>query len=100
MDVELFSKAAGGHWGVENQLHWHLDFSFKDDYNTTAEKTCAKNMQMLKKIALAVLRIVQGLYGQILKRIRNTTVGNCEKELENILPELSADAIKAALYKK
>lgn len=48
-DVELFSKAARGHWGVENQLHWHLDFTFRDDYNTTAERTCAKNMQMLKK---------------------------------------------------
>ena len=40
VDVELFSKAARGHWGMENQLHWHLDFTFKDDYNTTAEKTC------------------------------------------------------------
>lgn len=99
VDVELFSKAARGHWGVENKLHWHLDFTFKDDYNTTAEKTCAKNMQMLKKIALAVLRIVQTLYSQSLKRIRKTIARDCEKELENILSALSADAIKAALYK-
>ena len=100
VDVELFSKAARGHWGVENQLHWHLDFTFRDDYNTTAERTCAKNMQMLKKIALAVLRIVQGMYGQSLKRIRKTIARDCEKELENILSALSSDAIKAALYKK
>ena len=99
VDVELFSMAARGHWGVENQLHWHLDFTFKDDYNTTAEKMCAKNMQMLKKIALAVLRIVQTLYSQSLKRIRKTIARDCEKELENILSALSADAIKAALYK-
>lgn len=99
VDVELFSKAARGHWGVENQLHWHLDFTLKDDYNTTAEKTCAKNMQMLKKIALAILRIVQAMYGQSLKRIRKTIARDSEKELENILSALSADAIKAALYK-
>ncbi len=99
VDVELFSKAARGHWGVENQLHWHLDFTFKDDYNTTSEKTCAKNMQMLKKTALAILRIVQSLYSQSLKRIRKTVARDCEKELENILSALSADAIKAALYK-
>ena len=99
VDVELFSKAARGHWGVENKLHWHLDFTFKDDYNTTAEKTCAKNMQMLKKIALAVLRIVQTLYSQSLKRIRKTIARDCEKELENILSALSSYAIKAALYK-
>ena len=84
---------------MENQLHWHLDFTFKDDYNTTTEKTCAKNMQMLKKIALAILRIVQTLYSQSLKRIRKTISRDCEKELENILSALSADAIKAALYK-
>ena len=99
VDAELFSKAARGHWGVENQLHWHLDFTFKDDYNTTAEKTCAKNMQMLKKTALAILRIVQTLYSQSLKRIRKTIARDCEKELENILSALSADAIKSALYK-
>lgn len=99
VDVELFSKAARGHWGVENKLHWHMDFTFKDDYNTTAEKTCAKNMQMLKKIALAILRIVQTLYSQSLKRIRKTIARDCEKELENILSALSADAIKSALYK-
>ena len=93
VDVELFPKAARGHSGVENKLHWHLDFTFKDDYNTTAEKTCAKNMQMLKKIALAILRIVQSLYNQNLKRIRKTIARDCEKEPENILPALSADAI-------
>jgi len=56
-------------------------------------------MQMLKKIALAVLRIVQAMYGQGLKRIRKTIARDCEKELENILSALSADAVKAALYK-
>lgn len=53
----------------------------------------------VKKIALVVLRIVQGMYGQSLKRIRKTIARDCEKELENILSALSADAIKAALYK-
>jgi len=56
-------------------------------------------MQMLKKIALAILRIVQGMYGQSIKRIRKTIARDCEKELENILSALSSDAIKAALYK-
>lgn len=54
---------------------------------------------MLKKIALAVLRIVQALYSQSLKRIRKTIVKECEKKLENILSALSTDSIKAALYK-
>ena len=25
--------AARGHWGVENNLHWQMDFTFHDDKN-------------------------------------------------------------------
>lgn len=30
-DVEEFERAVRSHWGVENVLHWHLDFTFGDD---------------------------------------------------------------------
>ena len=100
VDINLFEKAVRGHWGVENKLHWQLDFTFKDDHNTTAEKTGAKNMQMLKKVSLAILRLVQTLYGQSLKRIRKTITRDCENELEQILSAVSEDAIKSTLYKK
>lgn len=26
-NVEELERAARGHWGVENGLHWHLDFT-------------------------------------------------------------------------
>ncbi len=54
----------------------------------------------VKKITLAGLRIVQGMYCQSLKRIIKTIARDYEKELENILSALSVDTIKAALYKK
>lgn len=56
VNIELFERATRGHWGVENRLHWQLDFTFKDDRNTTMEKTDAKNLQMMKKISLGILR--------------------------------------------
>ena len=95
--IELFEKAVRQHWGVENKLHWHLDFTFRDDRNRTAEKTGAKNMQILKKTALGILKLVQGMYGQSLKRIRKTIARDCENELEKILSSISADAVKAAI---
>lgn len=97
VDIELFGKAARLHWGVENKLHWHLDFTFQDDRNTTAEKTGAKNMPLLKKTALGILKLVQGMYGQSLKRIRKTIARDCENQLEKILSAISADAVKAAI---
>lgn len=26
-----YAMLARGHWGIENQLHWHLDETFKED---------------------------------------------------------------------
>lgn len=26
-----YAMLARGHWGIENQLHWHLDVTFKED---------------------------------------------------------------------
>lgn len=97
VDIELFERAVRLHWGVENKLHWHLDFTFQDDRNTTAEKTGAKNMQILKKTALGILKLVQGMYGQSLKRIRKTIARDCENQLEKILSAISADAVKDAI---
>ena len=41
-DINLASRAVRGHWSVES-MHWHLDVTFREDYNTTAEKTGAQN---------------------------------------------------------
>ena len=41
-DAEEFERTARGHWGVENSLHWQIDFTFGDDKNTSMAKTCAK----------------------------------------------------------
>ena len=30
-DITRFAKASRGHWGVENQVHWHMDVSFGED---------------------------------------------------------------------
>ncbi len=29
------NELRGGHWGVEVNLHWHQDFTFRDDKNTS-----------------------------------------------------------------
>lgn len=94
MDIENFSKAVREHWGVENGLHWHLDFTFKDDKNTTMSKTGAKNLQIIKKIALALLKLVQTLYNCSLKMIRYKLSLSFEKEIEKIFKMLNTEDLK------
>lgn len=69
-DIETFSKAIRQHWSVENKLHWHLDFTFKQDDNSTMDKNALFNLQILKKLALAFLNDVKRVYNRSLRLIR------------------------------
>ncbi len=44
------------HWQVENQLHWRLDVSFKEDQWRSKQVNAAVNMALINKIALNLLK--------------------------------------------
>ena len=70
LDIETFSNAIRQHWSVENKLHWHLDFTFKQDENSTMDKNALFNLQILKKLSLAFLNDVKKIYNRSLRIIR------------------------------
>ena len=89
-DIDLFSKAIRNHWSVENKLHWHLDFTFKQDSNTTSNKMALMNLELINKFCLAILNRVKPFYNNIsLKRIRKIISYNFEKSLINLMCYLS-----------
>lgn len=96
-DAEEFERAARGHWGVENQLHWQLDFTFQDDKNTSMAKTGAKNLQIMKKIVLSILRLVKESYKISMKRIRYELSLDYENGIEHMLSMLDIENIKMVL---
>lgn len=96
-DSKEFSRAARMYWGVENNLHWQLDFTFKDDKNTTMDKTGAKNLQQLKKISMAILKLVKESYKLSMKRIRYVLSLNYEEEIEKLFSMIDINMIKEAL---
>lgn len=86
IDVNLFSKAVRNHWSVENKLHWQLDFTFKEDANTTVNKTALMNLQIINKFCLAILNKVKAYYGNAsLKKIRYKLSLDFEKEFIDLL---------------
>ena len=99
-DADEFERAARGHWGVEVKLHWHLDFTFHDDKNTSMGKTGAKNLQIIKKIALAILGLVKESYKISMKRIRYELSLDYENEIERMLSMLDMESVKKALSSK
>ena len=85
---------------MENNLHWQLDFTFRDDKNRSMAKTGAKNLQIMKKIVMAVLNTVKASYKLSMKRIRYELSLDYENEADRLLSMLSVEAIKEALESK
>ncbi len=40
-------------------MHWHLDVTFKEDANTTIDKTAAQNHNIIRKWCLSILKITE-----------------------------------------
>ncbi|MCM1126316.1 MAG: hypothetical protein NC429_07565 [Lachnospiraceae bacterium] len=99
-EAREFERVARGHWKVENNLHWQLDFTFRDDKNGSMAKTGAKNLQTIKKIVMAILNMVKASYKLSMKRIRYELSLDYENEAERLLSMLDINAVKEALYSK
>lgn len=57
-EIETMSRAVRGHWSIES-MHWHLDVTFREDANTTIEKTAAQNQNIIRKWCLSILKMAE-----------------------------------------
>jgi predicted transposase YbfD/YdcC len=55
-DAELLQKLIRQHWGIENQCHWILDVTWKEDASRIRKKHAAENVALLRKLALNILK--------------------------------------------
>ena len=55
LDIERIARGARGHWGVES-MHWLLDVEFKDDLSRYRTGHGAKNMTIVRRFALGLVR--------------------------------------------
>ena len=68
-----------------------------EDKNKTLEKNGAKNLSILKRIALNIIKLVQCFYNISLKLIWYKISMNIEEELEKIFKTINTAQIKSML---
>jgi predicted transposase YbfD/YdcC len=83
--VEEIARAIRKHWMVES-FHWHLDVTIHEEASHTLEKQAAFNQNILRKLALNVLKIFQVIQKPMSVRMKRFTVStNPERHLAAIL---------------
>lgn len=53
---EIMAKAIRHHWAIENSLHWVLNVTFREDHCRVRDRTAARNLALLRKIAVNLVR--------------------------------------------
>jgi predicted transposase YbfD/YdcC len=96
-DVELCAEAIRGHWSVENLLHWHLDYSFGDDYDTNTFKNAYLNFTLFRRMALTLCKIAQPFMKDSIKTMRWSIGLDPISQLGMILGTLDEDHLEEAL---
>lgn len=56
MDARRFGEAVGGHWGIENNLHWSLDVSFREDESRIRIGSTPDNFAVIRHICMNLLK--------------------------------------------
>ena len=58
-------KLKRNHWSIENNLHWVLDMAFREDESRARMENSAENFNVLRHIALNILKSDKTLKGSI-----------------------------------
>lgn len=46
-----YAALVRGHWSIENQLHWHMDITFREDACRARKGFASQNLSVLRKVA-------------------------------------------------
>lgn len=80
VDAKRFEQIVRKHWSIENQCHWVLDVTFREDANRTRKENAPKNFSTLLRMALNVLKTDQTRKGSLPFKRREAALDPCYRE--------------------
>lgn len=69
-DVESFRQAVRSHWRIENELHWRLDVTFREDASRIRRGNAPHNLGVIRHVAVNLLKREATKVSMRKKRIR------------------------------
>ena len=60
LSAARFAGAVRGHWSIENNLHWQLDVSFREDQCRVRTDHAPADLSVIRRFALGLLRRERG----------------------------------------
>lgn len=89
INVEFIAKVIRCEWHIENNLHWYLDTSFKEDNNKCYIMNSQKNLNIIRKFCLGIIKQVKDkLYNESVNSTRQILTMSFEKEIERVFDSL------------
>jgi len=87
LDPERAGQAVRGRWAIENRLHWVLDVTFADDQPRLRKGFGARNMAVVRRFALNLVRAAKDAKSI---KLRRKTAGWTPDYLNRVLNEPAA----------
>jgi predicted transposase YbfD/YdcC len=56
MRAQEYGEALRNHWGIENNLHWQLDITLREDSNRVQRRHGAENLALVRRLAVSLLK--------------------------------------------
>jgi predicted transposase YbfD/YdcC len=56
MKARKYARVLRDHWRIENNQHWQLDISFREDASRIQQRNAAENFALLRRMALGLLK--------------------------------------------
>ena len=84
LNAEYFNSLVRGHWSIENQLHWHLDVTFREDDSRARTGHSQLNLNILRKIALMRISNMKDKLSKKKRRFRASLSNNYLIKVLNI----------------
>ncbi len=84
--VKKANSIARKHWGIENDLHWQLDVTFREDNSRVVDRIASHNLNTLRKLCLQVL--VQDQTPKLSKKSKRKRAGWNDSYLFELLKNI------------